>query len=681
MGKRKSTPQEHPTREVEIELAPQECRALVQPESIDRENRTVDLIASTGARVRRYNWRDGEYDEELSLDKKHVNMSRLQNGAPLLAVHSKWRLDDVLGIVENARIEGGNIVVTVRFSKANEEAERAWQMVEEGILKKVSIGYRVFKFIDVQKDDDPVRVLRAVEWEPYEVSLVPVGADDLAGVRSGDNPTKPNTCKISLREEETRSHTMGKKTTSTSGNGGEQGGEATRAGSAPNAHEPQGAEPSTGQRSESQGAQPEDTEAARAEARTEERARITGIDDLARKHDISEEVRSSCVKDGLTVEQAGLRMLESKAVTDERSGGPSGPSGVRITQDGDELVREHMQSAIAHRADPANNELAEGGRRFMSMSMLEMGRHLLPSGQREVGSRMELAQRVMASTDYPHLLANVGNKSLQSAYELEVPNYEPFCSRGSMSDFKEVKRTRVGDFPDMQKVNESGEITYGTFGEEAESYGLASYWRAIRFTRQMLINDDLGAFVRLMQSFGYSAGRMKKDVVWGLITANGNMGDGNALFSAAHNNTGSGVIATAGVSQGRKKMKNQKSVDNKRMTVRPAYMLVPTELETDAEIFLRPVAATKTDDINIFSGKFQLIAEPRLDDASLTQWYLAAQPGAVDTIEYAYLDGQGDAPMVEMERDFDTGGLKMKAGLDFAAKALDWRGLYRSSGS
>ena len=37
------------------------------------------------------------------------------------------------------------------------------------------------------------------------------------------------------------------------------------------------------------------------------------------------------------------------------------------------------------------------------------------------------------------------------------------------------------------------------------------------------------------------------------------------------------------------------------------------------------------------------ISEPRLDTASATAWYLAANPAQIDTIEYAYLEGQQGA--------------------------------------
>lgn len=662
-------------RTVSIEIEPHECRAMVRPESLDEEARTVELVASTGARVRRYNWRDGEYDEELSLDKKHVRMGRLKNRAPLLDTHWKWETRSVLGVVEEARLEGGEIVVRVRFSQATEEARIAWEQVREGVLTKVSIGYRVFKFVDAQGEDDPVRVLRAVDWEPFEVSLVPVGADDFAGVRSGLRPTDTNTCEVQLRADDEGDRNMPGKKNSTPPNAPE----GERSAAEPNTPTPAAAPTGDGGGDDSAQRVAEAEQRAAQRAAENERKRIGAIETLARKHPtVSDEVRQACIDEGLTVEQAGHRMLESLAEDSERSG-PAGPSGARLTEDGDAQMREHMEAALVHRADPTQ-DLPDGGRRFMSMSLLEMGRELLPRGEREADSKIRLAQRVMASTDYPNLLANVGNKTLSNAYELEMPNYEPFCSRGSMADFKAVSRARVGDFPDMQKVGESGEITYGTFGEEAESYALGSYWRGIRFTREMLINDDLGAFVRLMRSFGYSAARMKLDVVWGIFTANAAMSDGTALFHAAHGNLGSGAIGTSGVSDARKAMRLQTSVDGKRVAIRPSFMIAPVALQTTAESFLRPVAATKTDDVNVFSQQFTLITEPRLDDVSAAEWYMAAQPGAVDTIEYAYLDGQGDAPMVEMERDFDTGGLKMKAGLDFAAKALDWRGLYKSSG-
>ena len=75
-----------------------------------------------------------------------------------------------------------------------------------------------------------------------------------------------------------------------------------------------------------------------------------------------------------------------------------------------------------------------------------------------------------------------------------------------------------------------------------------------------------------------------------------------------------------------------------------------------------------------------VIAEPRLDSVSATGWFLAANPSQIDTIEYAYLEGQQGA-YIETRNGFDVDGVEIKCRLDFGAKAIDWRGLYKNPGA
>ena len=42
---------------------------------------------------------------------------------------------------------------------------------------------------------------------------------------------------------------------------------------------------------------------------------------------------------------------------------------------------------------------------------------------------------------------------------------------------------------------------------------------------------------------------------------------------------------------------------------------------------------------NPFLGELVTVVEARLDAASATAWYLAADPMQIDTIEYCYLEG------------------------------------------
>ena len=61
-------------------------------------------------------------------------------------------------------------------------------------------------------------------------------------------------------------------------------------------------------------------------------------------------------------------------------------------------------------------------------------------------------------------------------------------------------------------------------------------------------------------------------------------------------------------------------------------------------------------------------------------WHLAATPTLVDTIEYAYLEGE-EGLFTETRQGFEVDGLQIKARHVFAAKAIDWRGLYKNAGA
>ena len=95
------------TTEENIIDLPLQTRADVrlQPETIDAEARTVEVLWSTGATVRRRDlWTGKRYDEVLSLDPRHVDLSRLNSGAPLLNAHGAFDLANVIGVVERAWI-------------------------------------------------------------------------------------------------------------------------------------------------------------------------------------------------------------------------------------------------------------------------------------------------------------------------------------------------------------------------------------------------------------------------------------------------------------------------------------------------------------------------------------------------------------------------------------------------
>jgi hypothetical protein len=165
-----------------------QCRAAsVAPSTIDTDKRTIELVWSTGAEVKRADfWTGEQYIEKLAMGTGNIRMGRLNGGAPLLNTHGRYDLGDIIGVVEKAWIANGEGRAVVRFSN-RADVQPIWQDVQDGIIRNVSVGYNIHKFEDVTEKGEKVRTYLATDWEPSEISLVPIGADAKAGVRS-DNP-------------------------------------------------------------------------------------------------------------------------------------------------------------------------------------------------------------------------------------------------------------------------------------------------------------------------------------------------------------------------------------------------------------------------------------------------------------------------------------------------------------
>lgn len=146
--------------------------AFSEPQ-IDTETRTLTFPFSSEYPVERW---FGE--EVLSHDPAAANLSRLNDGAPLLFNHN---MDEYIGVVERAWIEGSRGYATVKFSQ-NERAQQILRDVEDGILRNVSFGYRVNAMTEESKGS-----YRVSDWEAFEVSLVTVPADPSVGVSRSDD--------------------------------------------------------------------------------------------------------------------------------------------------------------------------------------------------------------------------------------------------------------------------------------------------------------------------------------------------------------------------------------------------------------------------------------------------------------------------------------------------------------
>lgn len=180
-----------------IALPRQMRGAEVRAASFNADDNTIDVVWTTGATVRRRTWMDGQFDEVLVVEPGAVRLDRLNAGAPFLNTHSDWSLEDVIGSIVpgTARLQGGIGVATVKLSSAPGDADNV-QKIKDGVIRNISVGYVIHRVEKQEADDGSIPIWRVVDWEPTEISAVPVPADPSAQVRNSAPATEMFACTI-----------------------------------------------------------------------------------------------------------------------------------------------------------------------------------------------------------------------------------------------------------------------------------------------------------------------------------------------------------------------------------------------------------------------------------------------------------------------------------------------------
>jgi len=675
--------------------------------SVKPDDRTVELVWTAGASVRRYDWgRDRYYQEQLSQEPGAVRMERLQSGrAPFLNCHYSYSLDSVLGVIESASAPSEGSAATVRLSK-RDAVEPIFQDIKDKILNSVSLGAWIHRMemIAPGVENNADWIYRAVDWEPYEISLVPIGADANAVVRSADpnapQPKKPTMYACDMVEiTRSISPTDGAAATSTTMKGNtmpkpqEEIAELQRQADAANlalqtarAAENSAPAPATNTAPASQ-----------SDAAATERQRVKDIRDTVRASTLSDKDKliDGYVDHGLSMDAVREDILKRMAeVSNTNVLRTQGGNRIETVTDQTDVRREAMINALSHRIAPGAVTLTDAGRQYRGLTLRELCRDgLEAAGISTRGmSPMQLASaalgmsdvtRAIGTTDLPMIFGGVITRTMRSAYAGAPKTFTRWAKKGTLSDFRPVTRVAFDAATRLEKVNQDGEYKYGTLTEGGEVIQLATYGKIVPFTRQMIINDDLSALQRMPQFFGRSAANMESDIVYGILTANAALSDGTALFHTNHANLAAAgaKITIDSLSAGRAAMRTQISPAGELMNIAPQFLLVPAALETTAAQYTsNAYTPTKSSDQNVFQGLLEPVIESRLDAASALAWYLVGDPSACDTVEFCYLDGE-EGLFTEQSVDFDSDGLKVKGRIDFAAKAIDHRAMYKNPGA
>jgi phage major head subunit gpT-like protein len=289
------------------------------------------------------------------------------------------------------------------------------------------------------------------------------------------------------------------------------------------------------------------------------------------------------------------------------------------------------------------------------------------------------------------ILSNVANKALLEAYTAVGSIATRICAQTDVNDFKQVTRYRLTGQGTFEKVGPDGELKHAQVTEESFTNQIDTYGKIIALTRQMMINDDLGAFLQIPRILGRQSALAVESAVFTLLLSNP-----SNFFSAGNKNliTGaSSALQISSLTTAEQTFADQTDKDGKPILLTAAILLVPTALKVTAQQLMTETRVNETTTTdkpkpanNPHAGKWEPLASPYLNSqgiagGSATAWYLLANPNDVAAMEIAYLRGQRSPVIESGETDFDTLGMKWRGYFDFGVAMQDFRAAVKSTGA
>lgn len=353
---------------------------------------------------------------------------------------------------------------------------------------------------------------------------------------------------------------------------------------------------------------------------------------------------------------------------------------IRVTRSHDDpaTIQRRASDALTFRA--IGGKLAPEAAEYQHLSLLDHARAALDrAGISHRGmSNDEVLHRSLTTSDFPLVVGNVAGKVAGDAYEAAQSALRPLFRAKTLPDFKPSQSVRLTEVGRLEEITEAGEFTNTSRGEAGEGLQLRTFGKRLDLSRKLIINDDLGLFADTTAALGRAAAMTEADAFAELLTGSQALSDGLPLFHASRENTteAGGALSIEMLSDLRLALRQQKLDDGVTpLSVEPRFLVVSPADETAAEQILAEVRAEAPFQVNPFSGKLQLLVEPRLAPGFV---YLIGNPASVPIFNVAYL-ASARGPQIQRMEAWDTLGVSFRVWLDFGVGFAGWRGIVRAA--
>lgn len=443
-----------------------------------------------------------------------------------------------------------------------------------------------------------------------------------------------------------------------------------------------------------------DAKAIAQEAIKAERDRVAMIKDVCKGE--FPEIEAKAISEGWQKDQLNEAVLAAF-----RAKQPTADVNITIKKE-NAMNAKHLEAALSLRAGISGDKLVKDmGEEVVEAAMKDTDMPLagiLSECMRIEGMSVprtfdnQAIKAAFSTVSLPGILSNVANKKLMQAYEAQPIIATKLCTTGDLTDFKENDRFRLTDIGDLKPVGADGEIKDGALSEESAKNQLETYAKKFCLTRKMIINDDLGAFLKVPTAMGNRAARLVDQLFFKRLLQNPTGVDGKALFCRDHKNLLSGANSALSADSLKKAIQlftDQVDSDGQPINVEPSILLVPTSLKFlaaeltqgttlimsgGADNVVRPA-------INVLADQnLQIVSSPYLSNSkyagsSEASWYLFGKPGVVDTFEIGYLKGKRTPTVERGDLDFNVLGIWFRVFFDIGIREQDHRGMVKATGA
>jgi hypothetical protein len=724
----------------------------VRASSINTEDRSIEALITTETPVLEMDWDRYEMVPRILLTDGAIYPASRQ--IPLLDSHNRRSMDSQLGSIRQLTKAQDGVKGRLTFST---QAESQWTKVREGHVTDVSGGFDVLEqtYIPAKTTQTvagrsftgPLNV--ATKWRLYEGSVTPIGADDQAKLRGLDPNKIPQRDKDFEMNPEKRKELVSRgmpadlddakamewwqvdlnKTENERRKTEEERKEKERAAAEGDKRPLYTIDDvrAVASKAIAEATAAENTRKLAFRKDVDEICELVGATDLAlRCYDLAD----------MTAVRTELKKLN---VERQKDTFPYPGGGVRVTGEGRETLRKDLETAIINRTyeslapitrvatmDRVHpvKERGTGATRFQYASPMQIAEECLRADGfwRPGMSRSEIATAAMGfpqrvgfridgrndfgrsgdggavhtTSSFGLITENAVNKSMMLGYVEGPSTWELLFRRGeSVPDFKQIRRYQLSAAGDLVAWPDDTVPAETSVVDSKEVYGVEPYARAMTYSWQLLMNDDMGALTRTPMLLGNAARRSVNKIAWAPVTANANMRDGIPLFSAATGvryrpnlTTGVATPTTTTVAAMRKQMRLMRGENTREGLEGPDILNLVPSFIVGCPSLEEIITVLTGSEYNPAPNQFQTkntarqlvpLIEPLLEVNSATAWYLFAQHGQVDTVEVTFLQGNEEPVMWSgIEEKTLTRWFAIRLAL--GAKALDWRGIQRHDG-